>query len=333
MMSLDVAVVTAPEGHVVDEIDELLGRVTEATGHDALSEHKRVALRHTVDRTDASNRDPPLFVGVLARLDSGADRGGPRTPKDLVGYAELVGKTHSGPFAVELVVDPEFASPAVGSTAVGDALLGAALDEVARAGGGTVRLWVARASPADDALAAAHGLRIERNLIQMRCRLPLDTSGTTRPDLPVPTRSFRPGVDEAAWLATNNRAFAGHSEQGRWEMATLLEREKERWFDPSGFLVVGEGGRIAGSCWTKIHADTDPPMGEIYVIGVDPDFHGRGWGRALTLAGLDWLAGAGMSVGMLYVDAANTAAVSLYRSIGFAEDHVDRSYSGRFDPA
>jgi mycothiol synthase len=328
MMSLDIAVVTAPDGHVVDEIDELLSRVTKATGHDALSEHKREALRRTVDRTDASTGDPTLSVGVLARLDSEVDRGGPRPPKGLIGYAQVVGKTHSGPFAVELVVDPGFAAPAVG-----DALLGAALDEVARAGGGTVRLWVARASTADDALAAAHGLRIERNLIQMRCKLPLDTSGTTRPDLPVPTRSFRPGVDEAAWLATNNRAFAGHPEQGRWEMATLLEREKERWFDPSGFLVVEEGGRIAGSCWTKIHADTDPPMGEIYVIGVDPDFHGRGWGRALTLAGLDWLAGAGMSVGMLYVDAANTAAVSLYRSIGFAEDHVDRSYSGWFDPA
>src|SRR5664280_2532882 len=54
MMSLDIAVVTAPDGHVVDEIDELLSRVTKATGHDALSEHKREALRRTVDRTDAS---------------------------------------------------------------------------------------------------------------------------------------------------------------------------------------------------------------------------------------------------------------------------------------
>ena len=54
--------------------------------------------------------------------------------------------------------------------------------------------------------------------------------------------------------------------------------------------------------------DTDPPMGEIYVIGVDPDFHGRGWGRALTQAGLAWLAGRGLTVGMLYVDADNVPA-------------------------
>jgi mycothiol synthase len=66
------------------------------------------------------------------------------------------------------------------------------------------------------------------------------------------------------------------------------------------------------------------------VIGIDPDFQGRGWGRALTEAGLDWLAGQGLTVGMLYVDADNTAAVSLYRSMGFTAHHVDRAYVGTF---
>ncbi len=67
-------------------------------------------------------------------------------------------------------------------------------------------------------------------------------------------------------------------------------------------------------------------MGEIYVISVDPDFGGRGLGRALTIAGLDHLASLGLSIGMLYVDEANAAAVGLYRSLGFTVDHVDRAY-------
>ena len=74
-------------------------------------------------------------------------------------------------------------------------------------------------------------------------------------------------------------------------------------------------------------------MGEIYVISVDPDFAGLGLGRALAVDGLDHLAATGLTVGMLYVDAANTAAVGLYRSLGFTEARVDRAYVTRVPPS
>ena len=37
----------------------------------------------------------------------------------------------------------------------------------------------------------------------------------------------------------------------------------------------------------------------------------------------------GITRGMLYVDAANEAAVAMYTKLGFATDHVDRSFLGR----
>ena len=189
------------------------------------------------------------------------------------------------------------------------------------------------AEPAPDALdevARAAGLELTRTLLQLRRPLPVPPADRgTAPTDPVVVRSFRPGDDDDGWLEVNNRAFAWHPEQSGWTKENLAEREAEPWFRADGFLIheraapAGPEG-IDGFCWTKIHADHDPPLGEIYVIGVDPDAHGQGLGRALTLAGLDWLAGQGLTVGMLYVEADNDSAVHLYRDLGFTEHLVHR---------
>jgi mycothiol synthase len=326
MDALEVDVATEPEPGSVRAVVELVERAGASLGHPALSEHKRIELGRLAGSPGVTARreGDQVTVGLLAHAAGDSA---------LLGYAQLSGDAGAGRYAVELVVDPGSPRAGAGRDRVADALLDAASGVVAARGGGTLRLWVAKAGDVDDARASEHGFVPERDLIQMRCPLPLPASaGRSGAEAPIETRPFRPGIDEQAWLSTNNRAFSAHPEQGHWTLATLLEREREPWFDPEGLLVLEVQGRVAGSCWTKIHDRTDPPMGEIYVIGVDPDFHGRGWGRALTRAGLDWLAGRGLTVGMLYVDADNRVAVSMYRSMGFEPDHVDRAYVTSVDP-
>ncbi|MGH9024546.1 MAG: mycothiol synthase, partial [Acidimicrobiia bacterium] len=164
--------------------------------------------------------------------------------------------------------------------------------------------------------------RLSRTLDEMRVALPLAIEPAWTAG--VRARSFVPGRDEAAWVAVNNRAFAGHPEQGGWTVETLRAREAEAWFDPTGFLVAEHDGEIVGFCWTKQHQPQG--WGEIYVIGVDPAHGGGGLGRALVVAGLELLAGRGLRTGLLFVDAANAAAVGLYRSLGFETERSDRAY-------
>ena len=223
-------------------------------------------------------------------------------------------------------------TPRTWLTHVGADQLRAAVAEVAAQGGGPLRWWVSEPTAADTAAAQAAGLVPERELLQLRTPLPLPQS-TVDAAPPVAVRPFVVGEDEDAWLDVNNRAFDWHPEQGGWTRSMLLAREQEPWFDPEGFLLHWDGasGRLAGSVWTKVHraADGDPAMGEIFVISVDPDFGGRGLGRALTAAGFDWLhRERGMEVGMLYVDVNNTPATKLYADLGMVRHHGDVAYYG-----
>jgi mycothiol synthase len=205
-------------------------------------------------------------------------------------------------------------------------LLVQAVATVDRDGGGHVTLWLH--GDHDPTLPRAAGFALERELLELRVALPLAESpvwpdGTT-------VRPFVVGQDERAWLEVNNRAFSDHPEQGAWTLETLLQRERADWFDPAGFLLAFDDDGLAGFCWTKVHPPAPPrepvARGEIYAIGADPSRQGRGLGRALTIAGLASLADRGITMGMLFVDGANVAAVGLYRSLGFTTQRVDHAY-------
>jgi mycothiol synthase len=272
-------------------VNELLDAAARADGRRPLSDHLYL---------DLVNGGLDGFAGLIAS-EPGHDH--------TVAYAQISRGNDS--YAFELVVHPHHRYE---MATIGPELIEGALDVVAREGGGTVNWWVFEPTSAHRMLAEGAGMRVGRTLYQMRRDLP------TGLEVTVPTRAFVPGADDEAWLGVNNRAFAGHGEQGGWTLETFCQRQQEPWFDPEGFRIHERDGRLAAFCWTKVHPagnGDEPEIGEIYVIAVDPDYHGHGLGTQLTLAGLEHLGNRGITIGMLYVDADNHAAVAMYERLGF----------------
>jgi mycothiol synthase len=296
------------------QVLDLVRRAAEEDGVSPLSEHVMLHLRYGGDQR-ARN--------VLLWHDDVLAGYGHLDPTDPV----------EGP-AGEMVIDPAARRRGLGL------MLGRAL--AIEAGPAGLRLWAHGDLPAAARLAAAAGFHRSRALWQMRRSLQTHIG---RPQLAegISVRTFRLGEDEDAWVALNHRAFSRHPEQGAWTRADLDMREREPWFDPAGFFLAERDGHVVGFHWTKIHggetsaADGETraadrghghePIGEVYVVGVDPAERGTGLGRALTLTGLRYLRGRGLAQVMLYVDETNTAAIGLYESLGFTHWDTDVMFS------
>ncbi|MGN9910847.1 mycothiol synthase [Phytohabitans sp. LJ34] len=292
-----------------EEVREVLALAQAAGDTDGaypLSEHVVLHLRH--------GGDVPA-VHLLARDHDGA----------LAGYAHLDTTDKVEGASAELAVHPLRRRHGLGR-----ALVRAAMDVTDKTDPrGRLRLWAHGDHPSAGALALSLGFVRARVLLQMRRSL---YAPLLEPRLPegVALRPFRPGQDDEAWVTLNARAFADHPDQGRWTLRDLRLRMAEPWFDADGFLLAVAGdGRLLGFHWTKVHGargHQHEPIGEVYVLGVDPDAHGTGLGSALTVAGLRYLRGRGLDQAMLYVDESNVRAVALYTRSGFARWSTDVSY-------
>ena len=313
LVSIDI-VKGSPEQNVLGAVRTLAAAAEEADGNPPLSEQTLLQLRSEPD-TDA-------IIGAYAYLLESADY----DSGELVGAAVAVLGTAGQPGTLELAVHPSFRE---------DGIAGALLEALAERTDLTdLRAWAHGNHEGAAKLAERFGFTPVRELWRMRL---VHGTPVPAPVLPAGTRirAFNPDTDGPAWVAANAAAFAHHPEQGAMTLADLHARMDEDWFDAAGFLLaVDAEDRIQGFHWTKVHPATSSAttgehqaIGEIYVVGVVPAAQGTGLGKALTLAGIEHLNGKGLDALMLYVDADNTAAVALYRKLGFTKWDVDVMYA------
>ena len=129
-------------------------------------------------------------------------------------------------------------------------------------------------------------------------------------------RSFKAG-DTALLTKLQNDSFTGS-----WGFCPNTEDQIEyRTHMPNtsraGIVFLFEGERPVGYCWTVLVPTDNGIRGIIGMIGVVPDFQGKGVSRHVLHAGMRHLHSIGIKEVGLEVDGNNGPAVRLYTSTGF----------------
>lgn len=126
--------------------------------------------------------------------------------------------------------------------------------------------------------------------------------------------------EEATLTELQNRCFFGSWGYHPNTVKAINYRVHSSSCSPQDIILFCQDGRPTSYCWTEITPKSslhNKKVGRIYMIGVDPDHRGRGFGRMILTAGLIHLKSKGVELVELTVDSTNHVACALYEAIGF----------------
>jgi mycothiol synthase len=133
-------------------------------------------------------------------------------------------------------------------------------------------------------------------------------------------RSLHPN-EEGKLTQLQNRSFAGTWGFNPNTTEEINYRINLPNSSPNDIFLIFDADIPVGYCWTRIYfwkkKTPDEGTGRIYMLGVDPDYRGRGLGKQLLLVGLSYLKSRSLQVAVLTVDSENEVAFVLYKSVGF----------------
>lgn len=284
---------------LVNEIDEVDG-LGKATTMEQMQEHLGRPRCHP---------EEDLFLAELDGL--------------LIGYVDMIRELEIGRVILDGAVHPAHRGQGVGSK-----LLQSATDHSQRLRAKVVQIPIVQGMQTGEHFVRKKGFRLVRRHWQMS----LTEYGGEVLQIPqgFGLGHFVPG-DEECLCTLQNLAFAGSwgfrpntVEDIRHLMNTIC-------CHPEGILLISEGQQKVGYCWT-MDDPAEKQKGYIRMMGVDPEYRGLGLGRAILVAGIEYLRKRGMTEIELSVDSKNSSAKRLYQSAGFKRKGTTLWYQRRLSP-
>ncbi len=241
-----------------------------------------------------------------------AEKGG-----DLAGYIDIRPELAVGRVIINCRVHPEHRRRGLATR-----LFAYAIERAKSLGARVAHVYIAEDNTAAREMVSQLGFKCVRRYLELR----LDMAGVRQTDMDRAAsagRFLRRGEEEKLTLI-QNRAFADQWGFNPNTLEEIVYRTNLKNCSPEDVVVTEEKNEIIGYCWTGIVDDevAGESRGRIFMLGVEPDYRGRGVGKRVLLAGLAHLKSKGVRVAGLTVDSENKVALALYRAVGF---EVERS--------
>jgi mycothiol synthase len=232
----------------------------------------------------------------------------------LVGYLGVTIEAGIQRALLEGMVHPEHRRKGIATQ-----LFSSSVQRARAAGVKVAQISVLETNTAAKSLLTKLGFQFIRNFFEMRLDIQSTRLPAVRQDA-ITRRRLKP-AEENLLTEIQNRCFTGtwgFNPNTTEEIAYRLHMQGR---SPDDVILTFLEDRLAGYCWTLINAEenakSEKKKGLIHMLGVDPDYRNRDIGKAVLLNGLEDLRGRGADVVELTVDSENTAACSLYESVGF----------------
>ncbi len=147
-------------------------------------------------------------------------------------------------------------------------------------------------------------------------------------------RSLAGEAEVTAYVAAHRAAYGTEHMTGAHRLAMLRQ---PGYLPDLDLVAIAPDGTLAAFCICEYalheNRENDRNEGEIAIVGVRPEYRGRGLARALIALGLWRLREHGASGAWLGVSGANTAAIRVYQSLGFETRTVTRWYARAVEEA
>jgi len=232
----------------------------------------------------------------------------------VTGYISLTPELGIGRVVLDYLVHPKYSTGFVLKK-----LIDHAVERATELEANVVHLSIPSAEPVTAELLLSLEFRATRRFHELMLDLSeVSLEATSRPNSMC--RYLEPGEEERL-AQIQNRCFAGTWGYHPNTVEEIIWHMSFKNSSPDDIILAWDKSKLIGYCWTEKKCDKDLSTGKnsgrIYMLGVSPDYRNRGVGRKLLLSALTRLKSMGREIVHMTVDSQNTAAVSLYSSLGF----------------